>query len=88
MTATVEFTDYISEEDIIIPLSPKYVAHKYNPCTYPIQDSSTRALIKDIKASLAPLGVFLTGRFADWEYSNMDVAMGAAIDLGKKITES
>lgn len=91
MTATVEFTDYISEDEIknqlkAIPLSPKYITHKYNPCAYPIQDSSTRALIKDIKAALAPFGVYLTGRFADWEYYNMDVAMGAAIDLVNNLT--
>ena len=28
---------------------------------------------------------YLTGRFADWEYYNMDVAMGAAMDLCKMI---
>ena len=24
---------------------------------------------------------YFTGRFADWEYYNMDIAMGAAMDL-------
>lgn len=88
MTATIEFTDAISQEDIIdnlsrIPLNPKYIAHKYNKYTYPIQDANTRQLIKNLKSSLKVFGLYFTGRFADWEYYNMDVAMGAAMDMVK-----
>lgn len=90
ITATVEFTDEISMEDILanlsrIPLNPVYIDHKYNRYTYPIQDTNTRQMILDIKASLAPYGFYFTGRFADWEYYNMDVAIGAAIDTYKTI---
>lgn len=90
ITATIEFTDAISKEDIIdnlnrIPLNPKYLDHKYNQYTYPIQDTNTRTMIKELKAELAPIGFYFTGRFADWEYYNMDVAIGAAMDLCKTI---
>ena len=89
ITATIEFTDEICKEDIIenlkrIPLNPKYIDHKYNKFTYPIQDANTRGMIKDMKAVLASSGFFFTGRFADWEYYNMDVAMGAAMDMVKQ----
>ena len=40
-------------------------------------------MIKDLKEDLAPTGFYFTGRFADWEYYNMDVAIGAAMDLSK-----
>ena len=88
MTATIEFTDAISKEDIIenlsrIPLNPKYIDHKYNKYTYPIQDANTRQLIRNLKSSLRVFGLYFTGRFADWEYYNMDVAMGAAMDMVK-----
>lgn len=88
MTATIEFTDAISQEDIIdnlsrIPLNPKYIEHKYNKYTYPIQDANTRQLIKNLKSSMKVFGLYFTGRFADWEYYNMDVAMGAAMDMFK-----
>ena len=88
MTATIEFTDAISKEDIIenlsrIPLNPKYIDHKYNKYTYPIQDANTRQLIRKLKSSLRVFGLYFTGRFADWEYYNMDVAMGAAMDMVK-----
>ncbi len=90
ITATIEFTDEISKEGIFdnlkrIPLNPKYIDHMYNKYTYPIQDSNTRNMIKSLKYNLAPYGFFFTGRFADWEYYNMDVAIGAAMDLVKKM---
>lgn len=86
ITATIEFTDEISKEKILnnlerIPLHPKYIDHVYNQYTYPIQDANTRGMIKELKSVLAPSGFYFTGRFADWEYYNMDVAIGAAMDL-------
>lgn len=92
MTGTVEFTDEISREEILeelgkMPLSPRYIAHTYNPCTYPIQDQTTRNRIDNLKQRLAEDNFYLTGRFADWEYYNMDVAMKAAMTTVAKISE-
>ena len=42
-------------------------------------------MIKQLKSHLVPMGLYMTGRFADWEYYNMDVAMGAAMDLCKNL---
>ena len=91
MTATIEFTDEISKEDILsnltkIPLRPVYLDHIYNKYTYPIQNSRTRNMIQNLKDVLEPFGLYFTGRFADWEYYNMDVAIAAAMDTYKKIT--
>ncbi|MDO5969494.1 NAD(P)-binding protein [Flavivirga aquimarina] len=90
MSATVEFTDYVSEDTIKeqlkdIPFTPKYISHKYTKYTYPIQDVTTRSLISEIKGITEKEGLYLSGRFAEWEYYNMDAAIGAAIDLSKKI---
>lgn len=90
ISATIEFTDELSYENIQenlkkIPLNPKYLSHVYNKYTYPIQNSNTRSMIKQLKNDLAQYGFFFTGRFADWEYYNMDVAIGAAMDLCKEI---
>ena len=86
MTGTIEFTDYISEEDIKdnlrrIPLSPKYITHHYEKYTYPIQNKDTRCMIASLKDTLADHNIYLCGRFAEWEYANMDVCMGYALDL-------
>lgn len=90
ITATIEFTDEVNKQDILenlskIPLNPLYIDHQYNKYTYPIQDANTRKMINEIKNILAPCGFYFTGRFADWEYYNMDIAMGAAMDLCKTI---
>lgn len=86
MTATIEFTDKIDKAAILeeldkMPLNPEYIAHNYEKYTYPIQDLSTRGLISSIKKALEREGIFLCGRFAEWEYYNMDVCIGSAIDL-------
>lgn len=91
MTATVEFTDEVSYEDIIsnlknIPFSPKYICHNYAEYTYPIQNKETRALIDNVKNILEKDGFYLLGRFAEWEYYNMDVAINAALGLCNKIS--
>lgn len=86
ITATIEFTDEISKADILenlikMPFHPVYLDHMYNKYTYPIQDKETRSKIKELKSYLSQYSFYMTGRFADWEYYNMDAAMGAAMDL-------
>jgi protoporphyrinogen oxidase len=93
MTGTIEFTDEISIENIKknllqIPLSPKYITHHYEPYTYPIQHKATRSTIKIIKDKLSKDKFYLSGRFADWEYYNMDAAIGAVIDLKENIKQN
>src|SRR5574344_108977 len=90
MTASVEFTDGISLDEILsdlkkMPLHPKYITHRYNKYTYPIQDVNTREMIKSLKSVLAKSGFYMTGRFADWEYYNMDIAIDAAMNTCKGI---
>ena len=93
ITATVEFTDEVNRDEIehdlsFMPLHPRYITHHYNPCTYPIQDNSTRQMIASLKHHLATFGLYLTGRFADWEYYNMDVSIDAAMNICKQINET
>jgi len=90
LTGTIEFTDEVSKEEIVdnlsrIPFAPKYLTHHYERYTYPIQNATTRTMIGDLKKELEIKGMYLLGRFAEWEYYNMDVAIGAAIDLNKNM---
>lgn len=89
-TATIEFTDYIEKQEIDdnllrMPFSPHYITHHFEPYTYPIQSPNTKDLVLNIKKHLAPENLFLCGRFAEWEYYNMDAAIGAAMGLSEKI---
>jgi protoporphyrinogen oxidase len=90
LSGTIEFTDTISQEDILlnlrnIPLAPKYLAHHFTPYTYPIQGKDTREMISSLKNVFEPYNLFLLGRFAEWEYYNMDAAIGAAMSLSQTI---
>ncbi|GHT55351.1 hypothetical protein AGMMS49982_21170 [Bacteroidia bacterium] len=89
-TGTIEFTDYVDKATILnnlrqIPYSPRYIEHRYTEYTYPVQTADTRITIQKLKEQLEIQGIYLLGRFAEWEYYNMDAAMGAAIDLSKRI---
>lgn len=86
MTATIEFTNYIHKDEILdnlkkIPYFRNYITHNYTKFTYPIQNIRTRNTINKLKTQLEPNGIYLLGRFAEWEYYNMDAAMGAALDI-------
>ena len=89
-TATIEFSEEMSREEIEeqlqrIPFSPRYITHRYTPCTYPVQDGETRNIIEAAKAGLEPHSIYLLGRFAEWEYYNMDAAMEAAMKLIRQL---
>ena len=85
-TATIEFSKKMNRPEIEeqlqrIPFSPRYIAHRHTPCTYPVQNEQTRGIIDDARKLLEPHGIYLLGRFAEWEYYNMDAAMGAGMAL-------
>lgn len=89
LTASIEFTDRIEKEEILenlakMPYCPRYLTHHYEQYTYPIQDKDTKAAIASLKNELRQAGIYLLGRFAEWEYYNMDVAIGAALDMEKE----
>lgn len=90
--AIVEFTNQVSLPEIMAnlkktPLHPSYIDHVYNEYTYPVQSPASRSMIASLRTKLASEGFYLLGRFAEWEYYNMDAAMGAAIDLSKMIAK-
>ena len=89
-TGTVEFTDYLSENEIVgnlikMPFSPQYIAHHYEKYTYPVQNKQTKRVITELKTLIEKENVFLLGRFAEWEYYNMDTVMKTAMNLSEKL---
>ena len=85
MTCTVEFTDEMAEGEIrrqlkLMPYHPRYLVHHFSRYTYPIQHGQTRQMISDLKRALARFNISLVGRFAEWEYFNMDASIASAMD--------
>lgn len=92
LSGTLEFTDELDKNQIKsqlkkIPFNPRYITHTYTKYTYPIQDIFTKDVINGVKEKLESKGFYILGRFAEWEYYNMDTAIGAAMDLSKKINK-
>jgi protoporphyrinogen oxidase len=89
-TCVVEFSGCVEYEIMVkeikkLPGNLTPLACNYEPNSYVIQDFSTRALINKIKEILALNNIFLLGRFAEWEYYNMDKAIEAAFLLKKRL---
>lgn len=88
-TCVVEFSGYcdydsMTEEIKRLPGNLVPLASNFEPNSYVIQTKSTRKLIAAIKAILEQNHIYLSGRFAEWEYYNMDKAIEAAFLLKKK----
>lgn len=88
-TCVVEFSgkvdyDVMVEEIKKLPGNLSPLAHNYEPNSYVIQDHRTRGEIRAAKDALSKKGMYLLGRFAEWEYYNMDKAIEAAFELSRK----
>ncbi len=64
-------------------LSP--LSFNYEPNSYVIQEKDTRQKIKNLKEQLLKYNFYLVGRFAEWEYYNMDKAIEASKALSTTI---
>jgi protoporphyrinogen oxidase len=89
-TCVVEFSGEVSYETMKAEISKlpgnlKPLASNYEPNSYVIQDKHTRPLIAQAKQVLEAEGIYLLGRFAEWEYYNMDKCIEAAFDIALKM---
>jgi protoporphyrinogen oxidase len=85
-TCVVEFSGKVDHtimaaETKKMPGNLKPLGWNYEPNSYVIQDKRTRTEISAAKKVLGKYGIYLLGRFAEWEYYNMDAAIKAAFDL-------
>ncbi|RYY08061.1 MAG: UDP-galactopyranose mutase [Sphingobacteriaceae bacterium] len=91
-TCVVEFSGKQEQEMMLeelkkLPGNLKPLAFNYEPNSYIIQHKETRNKIASLKQHLAKYQIYLLGRFAEWEYYNMDKAIESAMDLNKKLAE-
>ncbi len=89
-TCTIEFSgnvDYSTINNNLkkLPGNIKPIAINHEPNSYVIQNFGTRKSVAAIKSKLEPFGLYMLGRFAEWEYYNMDAAMESAMKLTNKI---
>ncbi len=87
-TCVVEFSgrlsfDIINLELTKLPGNLVPISYNYESDSYVIQKPDTRQIINDLKTCLAKYNIYLHGRFAEWEYYNMDVCIEKSMDLSK-----
>lgn len=91
-TCVVEFSGKVSYARMIevaktLPGNLSPLSYNYEPNSYVIQDCRTREEIGRVKNVLEKHNIFLLGRFAEWEYYNMDKCIEAAFLLADKFNK-
>jgi UDP-galactopyranose mutase len=68
-------------------IDPDYevVAYNFIEKAYVIQDDNTSGIILEVKEILRDYNIYLLGRFAEWQYYNVDKCMEAAATLSSQI---
>lgn len=88
ITGTIEYSGFISQRDFekeieLLPGHPKVISYNYCPMSYVFHLKNSKQIIEDVKNELSTKRFHLLGRFAEWEYYNMDTAIYAAMKLAK-----
>lgn len=89
-TCVVEFSGNQDKETMLaeikkLPGNLNPLAFNFEPNSYVVQNKSTRSDIAHLKSLLKPYNIYLLGRFAEWEYYNMDKCIEAAMELKKEL---
>ncbi len=89
-SCVVEFSGLYSKGFVLselskLPFNLKPIAVNQHRSSYVIHDFSTRNKIMALKGALKDHHIYLLGRFAEWEYYNIDKAMEAAFNLMDEI---
>ena len=84
ISCVVEYSGKVDRDLIIadlrkLPGNLLPLAYNYEPKSYVVQNSSTRKIIDNLKLKLSKYNIFLVGRFAEWEYYNMDKCIESAM---------
>jgi len=92
-TCVVEFSGKYDEQTMIdelklLPGNLKPLSFNYEPNSYIIHQKDTRSKIAALKKQLEKYNIYLLGRFAEWEYFNMDKCIESAMDLRGKLAEN
>ncbi len=89
-TCVVEFSGKTEYEDMLeeikkLPGNLTPIKYNYEPNSYVVHDLNTKEAIDKTKKALRKENIHLLGRFAEWEYYNMDKCIEAAMRLAENI---
>lgn len=89
-TCVVEFSGHYEDEFMLeelsrLPGNLKPISHNYEPSSYIIHDFDTAEKIENLKTLLKKYNIYLIGRFAEWQYYNMDKCIERAFEIVEEI---
>lgn len=89
-TCVVEFSgkhhrELMIKELALLPGNLKPLAFNYEPNSYIIHNKTTKKDLENVKATLKIYNIHLLGRFAEWEYYNMDKCIESAMELSSQL---
>jgi protoporphyrinogen oxidase len=89
-TCVVEFSgntdrQKMDEELALLPGNLTPLSYNYEPDSYIIHEHDTREKIAALKTALKKYNIYLLGRFAEWEYYNMDKCIESAMALADSL---
>jgi len=89
-TCVVEFSGRVERAEMEaeaarLPGNLRPLAHNHEAASYILHDFATQSAVATARAALAPRGIRLLGRFAEWEYHNMDKCMEGAARLNQEL---
>lgn len=84
-TSVLEFSGKLSREEALNEASSisgfqRFLGYNYREATYVVHEHGTREVVSEAKRILGNINILPVGRFAEWEYYNMDTAMKAALE--------
>ena len=90
ITCTLEFSgeysyDQMTSQLCKLPFNLEPLAHNIEESSYIIHTSETGPFVSKVSEIFESKNIYLCGRFADWQYYNMDAAISAAMKLVNKI---
>lgn len=85
-SCVVEFSGELSYEEMAVECSKlpgnlKPLSFRHSKSSYVIHDKTTKDLLMNLKSELAKCEIYLLGRFAEWEYFNMDKVIESAMRM-------
>jgi protoporphyrinogen oxidase len=91
-TCVVEFSgnytyDFMCDQIKKLPGNLIPLGYNQEPNSYILHTHASKAAIEEVRATLKKENIFLLGRFAEWEYYNMDKAIEAAMALDEEISK-
>jgi len=85
-SCTIEFSGLASKQEMYdeakkLPFNMKPISYNHCASSYILHNKDTKQMVVRMRNYLASRSIYTCGRFAEWQYYNMDAAISSAMKL-------